>query len=157
MLTQQVLNLYPNINIFVFSYRAWDLKTFLGNGCIENRQSLCISHCFLNVQMEKLRGNSICVGFFFFFDGLYWQDKECQWWNKDSLENNIYLDSFLIYLWERKILFDNYRDQIIENIIRIWYRKTIIIIALWDCRNCRIVCGKGHVRHVMESFLCLSV
>ena len=50
---------------------------------------------FLNVQVEKLRGNSICI---FFFNGLYWQDKECQWWNKDSLENNIYLDSFLIYL-----------------------------------------------------------
>ena len=152
MLTQQVLSLYPDTNIFVFSYRAWDLKISLGNGYSENRESLCISHCFLNVQVEKLRGNRICL--FFFFKG---QDKECQGWNKDSLENNVYLDSFLIYLWRRKILIDNYRDQIIENIIRIWYRKTIIIIALWDCRNCRIVCGKGHVTHVMESFLCLSV
>lgn len=56
----------PKYKYLCFLIQSLRLKNLLGNGCIENRQSLCISHCFLNVQMEKLRGNSICVLFFFF-------------------------------------------------------------------------------------------
>lgn len=55
----------PKYKYLCFLIQSLRLKNLLGNGCIENRQSLCISHCFLNVQMEKLREIVFVLVFFY--------------------------------------------------------------------------------------------
>lgn len=74
---------WEDINIFVFLYRAWDLKISSGNGSSENRESLCISHV-LKCTGGKTQGeeNSVCVYFFLFYK-LYWQDGSVN--SKDDL------------------------------------------------------------------------